>query len=203
MARRRGFTLVELMLVGMLTLLVSLGTFALAYRAWRSQEEILIQNEVARQARAAADAAADVLRNMPWGPTNQSNVHAVTGAANSNSVLGLLNTGTDMDFRMNVQSGKLILVDELGAQQASASNITRFKVNFIVRTPTAGGGVQETELTDFANRAVPVSPDARYPYVVGANISVTASRTSSDQMVFTSTATSTVKIRNNFYLIAP
>lgn len=185
------------MLVGMLTLLVSLGTFALAYRAWRSQEEILIQNEVARQARAAADAAADVLRHMPWELSKQSVIHAVTGSANSNSVLGLRSA-----FMMQVQSGKLLLGPQ-GDPWASVSNITRFKVNFIVRTPTAGGGVQETELTDFSNRVLPLSPDARYPYVVGANISVTASRTSSDQMVFTSTATSTVKIRNNFYLIAP
>lgn len=198
MARRTAFTLVELMLVGMLTLLVSLGTYALAYRAWRSQEEILIQNEVARQARVAADAAADVLRNLPW----DYSVRAVSGAGNSNSYLGYYAGGLS-DCSMAVQGTTLRLADEMRVVQASVSNVTRFKVAFVTRAATPAGGILETLVTDFNNDMVLNRKDLRLPYVVAAVVTVTASRTSSDRIAFTSTATSTVKIRNNFYLIAP
>src|SRR5437879_2608849 len=103
--RLRGVTLIELMVVSIITIMVSAGLFTLLYRSWMNHDVILTQNLVQREARTALDVVCDELRTISkWDYTNI----ALT-TYNGNSALGQKcpNNSSSDGFKIYLESGKL------------------------------------------------------------------------------------------------
>jgi Tfp pilus assembly protein PilW len=199
--RKQGMTVIELMIAGILTLLVGAGTYALLTRAWNTHDALITQNMVQREARAALDMACDGLRDIsPW---NQDNVKAyrdVSGNTFMGSYSGLPEPFT---IAHNLAAHKLLRATSRGVV-ASVSNILSFNVTYVARVPTTDGSAQWVRITDMNNNPTRRQYDARINRAAMVYVTVTAQYASPmTGVVYTSTLTSAVKIRNQFYSVVP
>jgi len=198
--RRRtyGATLIELMVIGMVTLFLGAGIFTLVRRAWANHDALLIQNEIQRQARAAMDMVCDEIRNIaPWN-------EAVVGVTDSrNSAVGLKGS---YQIRRDAATNRLGRGLFLGAGKfffsTTVHNITEFNVLFGVRVPKEDGSL-EWQWLSMSNDPESGRRDMRIKNVSLVKVSVTASRQGADGLLYRRTLTSVVKVRNQFYTIAP
>src|SRR5947209_19381547 len=71
---RRGLTIIELLVAGLIAVVVGSGVLALATASWQSHDAILAQNQVQREARAGLDMVCHYVRNLwPWTGTHGIN----------------------------------------------------------------------------------------------------------------------------------
>ncbi len=211
--RRRnvyGLTLIELMIAGALVTLVGAGTFALLSRAWKNQEALLTQNEVQRDARAGCDLVCDAIRGIPYWNCNSAVAYRL-GAGRS--IVGVTDNSNGIDWDIRVKTTaprKLIRIEPAGSSVAAGTivaSVSDIQSLDIVYWPLSiSGGVVSISSTPVILSNVPwiaERRDSSLPGIVAATVTVTAAKTSMYGVTYTSTVSSTVKIRAQAYTLAP
>lgn len=195
--RTHGVTIIELLIIGVITLLAGAGIFTLVTRAWANHDALLTQNMVQRQARAALDLACDGIRNTsPW---NTQGVIAFSHP--TNSFVGQYVDGISWTIFRHQSTNQLRRTSDTGITTV-ISNIKEFEVTFEVRA-SGNGALVWQQISNMNNNPTNSTVDPRINQVATVYVRVTAQAADSRGILYTSTLQSAVKVRNQFYDIAP
>jgi type II secretory pathway pseudopilin PulG len=210
--RLRGITLLELLIVTMLTILVSAGVFQLVNRAWLSYDAITVQNLVQRQARAALDAASDELRSVnPWIPSTGASSVGVQAYQGSGGSVLWQNRNSELSTRFSLE--RISATNQLERTQWSDSapislgksiihNITQFQIVYQGRLKQSDGTFRWSDGIVLNHRPGALMNDSyNLAHVQRAVITVTASKAAANGLTYSRTLRSVVRLRNNFFTI--
>ncbi len=188
----RGFTMIELLMVGLVVIVLSIGLSNVFLRAQANYEAVLTQNEIQRQARVAADIVCDEIRHFgDRGDVPGSDFWAaiIDGGVDYFSVRN--DTFGMVPWRVYREAGTSSLVREYGGEKtATVGHITGLKLTYLTRIPSDVGTVVWKQQSPL--RA------AYAKYLCAVQVSVTASANG-----HSCTINSTVKLRNQLYWIIP
>jgi hypothetical protein len=193
--RRRGITLIEMMIYGAIALLTGAALLTLAARAWANYEVLLTQNMIQRQARAAVDLVADEIRNIP-GSNGMWDTGIVAYEDGNGSRIG--RPGVFLIRRTNRNQ----LLRTFG-RTTTINNIRSFRLVYEIRAPSSTGDLSWRQIPSAGEAPMNNNPqqgqtDERIRWVCTVYITVTAGYGNQ-----TYTLTSAVKARNQFYSLAP
>lgn len=216
--RRRGITLIEMLVVTFIIGVITTGLIGLLKRSWDNYDAIVVQNSVQKQARMALDLAADELRGL--GPWNSSTISADENAFGSRIRSSALIPYVLGSFTLERNaSNQLVRSDAVGTAYKSStavSNITMFRVQYVRRTATSNGSLAWETMPDTLTSPsvspinnltslVAITPvvDARINDVALAYITVEASATARNGVTYSRRLQTAVRLRNNSYVAAP
>jgi hypothetical protein len=195
--RRRGITLIEMMIYGAISLLTGAALLTLASRAWANYEFLLTQNMIQRQARAAVDLVSDEIRNIP-GSSGMWDTGIIAYEDENGSRIGRPNV-----FLIR-RTNRNQLLRTFG-RTTTINNIRSFRLVYEIRAPGNTGNLSWQRIPDAGAGETPINnnpllgqTDERIRWVCTVYITVTAGYGNQ-----TYTLTSAVKARNQFYSLAP
>lgn len=193
----RGLTFIEMLIAGAVILIVLAGISTLLVRAWANQDALLTQNLVQQQARAALDMVIDEVRTLnPWNPNTVIATQNAYGAR----------IGTTFAVIQRNALNQLTRGPVSGTALSVINNITAFQIDYELRQRQNDGSLVWRQVSDINNDPTVggAASDPRVSDVVTVYVRVTAQRTSPlTGVLYSSTLTSAVKVRNQFYDIAP
>jgi hypothetical protein len=193
----RGLTFVEMLIAAAVILTVLAGVATLLLRAWANHDALLTQNLVQQQARAALDMVIDEVRTLnPWDPSTVIATQNTYGAQIGTSFALIQRNAQNQLTRGPLSRPPLSIIN----------NITAFQIEYELRQRQDDGSIVWRQVSDIHNDPTLGSSayDPRIADVVTLYVRVTAQRPSPlTGVVYSSTLSSAVKIRNQFYDIAP
>ncbi len=131
MRAKGGFTLVELLVTGIIALLIGSGLFVLAAQTWLSEQTILNQNTAQSEAREAVNMVVNDVLQLEPGPSTQA-----TG-----TLIQFMRPASGGIVRIQWSPYTKVLTRYSTVNISTIHNITSFQLTYEFREPSSDGNL--------------------------------------------------------------